>query len=286
MSAYRTLHFFQFGLTGLLVIIHSLAAQDRVFQKALTDEKEFKIKMDFGAGQITLKKSEDNSLYRLTTVKTKDDIEPKVRYEKSGTTAVLIISMEQNQSINIFDVGDQNWTLEITPQIPVLLKADLGACRGDLNFSELRMKDISMSTGASTVKVRFDQPNRERLRKFSIEAGISRLAFTGLGNANFDYLKFEGGVGSYRMDFSGNQYDNNRVDISVGVGKVLLELPVDVVTKITPEDNFLSSVNIEEEYFDRLTDGIYFTKKGKGHNPDLSISIEAGLGRVDVKVIP
>lgn len=271
---------------GIFLFVVTVSAQERVFHKDLSDEKELKVKIDFGSGKLRIKKAADDALYRLTAVETNDNIEPKVRYEKSGTAGALTVSIEQSKSVNIFNVGDQNWTLELTRQIPILLKADIGACNGDMDFTDLRIKDIYLSGGASTITLRFEKPNRERLRSLKIDAGISRLYLYGLGHANIESMKFQGGVGSYRLDFTGTQFDNNRVDISVGVGKAVLLIPEDAVTRIITQDNFLSSVNIDADYFESLANGMYLSKKRRDHNPDLTINIEAGLGKIDVIVIP
>ncbi|MBI2474511.1 MAG: hypothetical protein HYV68_02305 [Candidatus Taylorbacteria bacterium] len=75
------------------------------------------------------------------------------------------------------------------------------------------MKDFNLSAGASSVKLRFDEPNTSVIEDMSIEAGLSKFTGEGLGNANFNHFKFEGGVGSYTLDFSGKL--DHEVDVDV-----------------------------------------------------------------------
>jgi len=66
------------------------------------------------------------------------------------------------------------------------------------------VKDFDLSTGASSVRLAFNEPNKGSIDQMTIEAGLSKFRAMGLGNANFKSLHFEGGVGKYTLDFHGS----------------------------------------------------------------------------------
>jgi len=72
----------------------------------------------------------------------------------------------------------------------------------------------------SKVLVTFSQPNPIPLEVVRIQAGVGKLRMQGLGNANFQLLEFEGGIGTSVLDFSGDFHQNARLRFDVGIGKV------------------------------------------------------------------
>jgi hypothetical protein len=94
------------------------------------------------------------------------------------------------------------WELHFSPEIPLSLDVELSVGKGEFRMGGLQVKDFTLSTGASDVNISFDSPNVGTIENFNIESGLSRFRATKLGNANFKHLRFQGGVGSYLLDFS------------------------------------------------------------------------------------
>jgi ferredoxin len=97
-------------------------------------------------------------------------------------------------------------------------------------------------------------------------------------------MKFEGGVGSYILDFSGSLENEVEVDIKVGLGSITISIPDDIGVKIFYEESFISSIDfpkdIKEKEENKETHGmtnIAFERRGlvelssearKGKSPD------------------
>ena len=65
--------------------------------------------------------------------------------------------------------------LNVTKDIPVSFDLELGMGKADLNMTGLSVKDLNLSAGASSVLLRFDEPNKSTIEDMSIEAGLSKF---------------------------------------------------------------------------------------------------------------
>ena len=272
---------------GLLFLYTSLGwSQVKIYQEMMTDEKELKVKVSFAAGLIEMRKSDENVIYRLKADVPNNDVLPTVRYSKNGSTGYLAVSMDSDNSLDIFDVGDIKWVMEITSAVPVFLQADMGACKGRLDMTDIRLKDCNLMLGASTLHVLFDTPNRERIRKLSVDAGLSKLKMYGLRNANFEEMDFEGGVGAFILNFGGISKLHSKVFIELGVGKLSLEFPKFSNVKLKADNNIFTSFWIDKELFDSENGDLYTTKNYNNGLPGMNVQIDAGLGNIRVISVP
>ncbi len=274
-------------------VLPAILLAQTVHEFARGDEKELKIRLEYGAGKVFLGKSKSDKLARIVTKpddnrkdkNSDDEIEPRVEFESEGNSAFLNISMDSEGNINFFDAGNQEIHLDVTDKIPSSYKISMGACEGRLDFSNLRVRDLSMELGASSMEVFFNSQNRESINKFKVEAGVSKLDMIGLANANFQRFEFEGGVGQYVLDFSGNLSQNSRARITVGLGKVTIRIPKNLAVRIKAEDSFLSSFRIDEQYFQRRGEDTYYSPDYNSASHRMDMTIEAGLGKMRVEVI-
>lgn len=263
----------------------SLAAQSRVQEISRDDEKDLKVKLEYAAGKVSLGKISDDKLCRIAIREMNNELTPNVRYEKDGTSGYLAIDMNENESVGVFDIGDQKLEMEFTDKIPVSFNLEMGACEGKFDFSNLRVKDLSLSMGASSADILFNAKNKDRINKLKIEAGVSKLNIIGLSNANFDKMEFDGGVGSYMLDFSGNLSQYSKCNISLGLGKLTIRVPKNLNVKIRTEDSFLASIRISEEDFIRKSGGTYYSVNFDESEPFLDLFIETGMGNLKVQAI-
>ena len=146
----------------------------------------------------------------------------------------------------------------------------------------LKVKDLSIEAGASSVNLKFREPNKSTMEELAIEAGVSRFQADGLCNANFNHFKFEGGVGGYSLDFGGTLSRQVDVDISVGLGSLTISIPRNIGVKVEYEKNWFSTCDFDKDFTEQDSDiyysSNYFTTDGK-----MDMKIEAGLGSVRVK---
>jgi hypothetical protein len=196
--------------------------------------------------------------------------EPEVR-EENG---------EEKTTVKAFQQGP--WELQLSPDIPVSLDVELGIGKGEFRLGGLQVKDFTLSTGASDVVLSFDSPNVGTIENINIESGLSRFQARNLGNANFKHLRFQGGVGSYLLDFSGSLTSEVDVDLEVGLGVVTVVIPSNVGARIVYDETWMSSIDLDPD-FRTAGDNIYTTSNLGTAAGRMNLRVNSGVGSVKVR---
>jgi hypothetical protein len=248
------------------------------------DEKNLTVKIDYGGGTIVLEKNKsDNILDAEIEEENPDEID--IDYDKIGDKGELYLDSKSKLRHLDFDLDDNYCHLGFSDKIPISFEIDVGACKGEFDFTGLRINNLDIDLGASSTEINFKKPNPERISEINIDAGASKLKMEGLGNANFDRLSFDGGVGDYTLDFSGELRHKAYVDIDVGLGSLTVLLPENIGVRIRKEDSFLSSFSIDEAEFQEVESNVYESENFGKTEGELIFDIEIGLGSVKIEYI-
>lgn len=248
-------------------------------------EKHLTVKMDIGAGVIDLGRNRAGNILDAEVEYDPKDYKVSLDYSRSGDEGKLYLASESKHKDLDLDTEDNYWNLEFGDKIPISFEIDVGACEADFDFTGLLIDNLDMDLGASSVDVEFRKPNTERISEIRIDAGVSKLTVNGLGNANFNKLFFDGGVGDFTLDFSGDFKHKGEVEIDVGMGSLTIFVPKDAGVQIRSESSFLSSVSIDEDEFEEIEDDLYENDNFGKTEKELIFDIEVGLGSVKVEYI-
>ena len=101
---------------------------------------------------------------------------------------------------------------------------------------------LTISDGASKTSVTFNEPNPVKMERLEYHTGASEVNLIGLGNAHVKEIEFNGGAGSYKLDFSGELKNDMNVRISAGMSDLTLTIPSDAHAIITINGG-LSNIN-------------------------------------------
>jgi hypothetical protein len=247
-------------------------------------EKELSVKIDFGGGTIDLEKNKfDNILDAEIEEENPDEIH--IDYDKTGDKGELCLDSKSKLRHLDFDLDDNYWHLGFSDKIPISFEIDVGACKAEFDFTGLRIDNLDLDLGASSTEIIFREPNPERISRFKIDVGASKLKIKELGNANFDKLSFEGGVGDFTLDFSGELRHKAYVDIDVGLGSLTVLLPENIGVRIRKESSFLSSFSMDEDEFQEVKSNVYESENFGKTEGELIFNIEIGLGSVEIEYI-
>jgi hypothetical protein len=175
-----------------------------------------------------------------------------------------------------------DWNLTFCDAIPLSFDIELGVGKGEFDLSGLQVKDFTLSSGASEVTVNFDEENSSLIERMSIESGVSKFTGNNLGNANFRQFRFEGGVGSYYLDFGGNLNREADIDIEVGLGVLTLVVPPGLGARLSYDQNWISRLDCDKD-FRLVNEGEYETENYTNANGKLNIRVESGLGNVKIR---
>lgn len=181
------------------------------------------------------------------------------------------------------NLEDREWNLQFSGAVPMSYDLELGAGRGNFDFTGLKVEGLKLSTGASSVEFRMDEPNDVACDHVTIESGVSKFTGTNLANLNFRKLKFSGGVGSYKLDFGGTLQQSANVDVEVGLGAITLIIPHDTPARIISDESWFSSLDVDDVFERTRKKNVYETPDFGNSNKSLTIRVESGLGSVRVR---
>lgn len=234
------------------------------------DDGEARLKLSFGAGELTLSPGAEDALVSGTAVYTLPNFKPEI-VEDNGR-----IEIKQGE-FNTLNVGDfrNEWDLQLA-ETPMELEINAGAYQGSYEFGGLALSGLTIKDGASNVDLSFSEPNRTEMSVFRYETGASNVELAGLANANFSTLIFNGGAGDYTLDFSGELGQDATARIETGFGDLKLVIPESLDARVTVEGG---AINVNHSSGWGESNRTY-TQDGSG--PTLTIIVKMGAGNVTI----
>jgi hypothetical protein len=254
-----------------------------------TTEKELKVVLSSSFGSLYVSKGESEKILTADGAE-KDQSKMDIEYDIRNRVGYMDITLGETQgdherrkgSFKISHFNGGKWYLKFSNIIPISFDVELGVGNGDFDLSGLRVKDFTLSTGASDVSLSFDEPNKTFIDNLSIESGVSKFSGRNLGNANFKRFRFQGGVGAYTLDFAGNITTEVDVDIDVGLGALTIIIPPNVGARLFYEKSWVSRLDCDQD-FHSVSTNEYETENYNTADGKMNIRIDSGLGSIKVR---
>ncbi len=269
----------------------NLLSDDKRYQKEnpYSNERELKVNIESAFGKLVIGKCAAENVFSYDILRDPKLGDPtnQIKYTIVDKIGYLEIpgygsDMSKKKSFHIRSLESEKWIIDLTGRIPISLDIQLGAGKGNFDFTGLKLKDLDISTGASSVTIMFNKLNQQTIENINIETGVSRFKAYNLSNANFNKLKFSGGIGSYELDFSGELNKEVDVDIEIGLGSITILIPKYVGAKVYYEKNWISNVDLDKD-FDEEQNNEYETSNYSSARGKMNIQIEAGFGSVKIR---
>jgi len=256
-----------------------------------TTEKELKVNLSSAFGTVVIRKGESA---KVLLAESASDKGPGgfmgVEYAIRNRIGFLDLTLGEGRvekegkhtsfKLNNFDRG--KWFLKFSEAIPISFDVELGVGKGDFNLTGLDVKDFTLSTGASDVSLAFDDENPGQIENLSIESGVSKFDARNLANANFRNLHFQGGMGSYTLDFGGTLRNEVDVDIEVGFGLVTIIIPNEIGARVIYEDSWVSKLDCDED-FQNAGENEYISSNYHRTAGRMNININSGFGSIKIR---
>ncbi len=241
-----------------------------------SDETRLDVEVRYGAGRLAIEPGVRGELYRVGIRYDSEVFDPLTEYRR-GRLQVGVEGSGRSIRVRNQQAGDMK--LSLTPDVPLDIGLKFGAVEADIELGGLRVSRIKIETGASDSRMRFSQPNPIECRSLELSMGAAAFRAIGLGNANCDRIKAEGGVGDMNLDFSGEWPRDLTADITMALGSVTLVVPEDIGV-IVRRSTFLTSFS-----------GTDFDRRGRDHysaNWDraarkLTVELQGAFGSVNVR---
>jgi hypothetical protein len=144
------------------------------------------------------------------------------------------VAIKQGTTKGLDGVGTDvvnDWKLKLGAA-PIRLAVTAGAYEGTYELGGLALQKLSIKDGAAKTHVNFASANLSQLETFSYDTGASTVTLSGLADANFKKLEFNGGAGSFTFDFSGDLRTSGSVTIDSGASKVHIIVPSGTAARV------------------------------------------------------
>ncbi len=246
----------------------------------LGEVNSLKVSIKFGAGKLDLISGQED-VFEGSFQYVKSILKPNIRYEILGETGILTLSQSIKKDLNLSFPQKNLWNLKLPSSVPLQLYINTATYSGDIDLTNLQIENFYLNSGASQTNIVFNQPNLIDLKNINIKTGASTIKILGLANANFNEMNFTGGAGSYTFDFSGNLTKKSKVNINVGVAKIILKIPSNMGAKIIFRNFPASKLDIRG--FIKINDQTYISQEYGKSTAELDIEIKGGL--LDVEVV-
>lgn len=221
---------------GLLLLgasrLPAQAWQTFSVERARLPETSLSVVVRHNLGQFNIRPARDSVRYRASLRYDARAVEPIYRYAAdSGTLRIGTRERSGGKSGNGRGAADLDLTLGGSGPLAIDVRA--GAAESVLDLSGLPITSLSVSSGASDTRVRFDQPNPVRMRSLTLSTGAASIVAERLGNANAEEIVVRSAVGEIELDFSGSWQHDTELRAEVTLGVLTIRVPADVGVHVT-----------------------------------------------------
>ena len=197
------------------------------------------------------------------------------------TTAGNRVTIEQvhNGVTNFGRDARNQWDLKLSDATPLDLTIEAGAYNGSYDLGGLRLRGLSVSQGAAETTYDFSKPNPEAMERLTFSTGASTATLRNLANANAANLSFDGGAGSYILDFGGRLVRSANVEIAGGASTYTIRIPSGTPARITFKGG-MATINADgfTQHGQQYVNG-----SGDKSQPHLEIVAEVGVGTLNLE---
>lgn len=252
-------------------------------------ETRAQLHISAGIERVVVAKADSGTLAQLdASFDSDDDLSAQFRAHASGSTAIVDVDLSEadddagaSRSPRHPPLPESNcWIVGLTGDVPATIDASTSIGSALFDLSGLKIEDFHLETGASSVVLKFNQPNPVAMHELKVETGVGKFRAEGLGNANAASIYIEGGLGHSELDFSGALPASTKAKVEVGVGSVHITVPAGVGVTLHCEDSWVSSVSALG--FTQTHDGEYRTENADVAPQKLDLTVEVGMGKVRI----
>lgn len=203
---------------------------------------------------------------------------------KRGTFEFESELIDKRNSIDI-KARDNHWEFSYAPEVDCRFDIEIGAAKAELDFGDLTVSDLRLDIGAADANIDFSSPNRTTLRDLKVDAGACDLEMRNLGNSKFEFLTFDGGLGSFTLDFTGDFNFEAEANIDVGMGSIDIIIPKGIGVRLEAEEHWFNSIDFPKRNFTKAKgqDDVWESDNFKTATGRLTIVLDVGMGSADIE---
>lgn len=280
-------------LLAALAALPALAAFTERYYFEVPHERETTLdaRFDLALGHVEIGKAEPGYLFQAEVALEDEEMVPGLDYRREGHTGHLTLGFESGSkgerglTVRGFRVPEENeWLLFFSDAVPLRLAFELGMADAELDLTGLQVERLAVESGMASTRLAFDTPNPVVMEELRVDAGMARFHGERLGNARFERFHFEGGAGSFDLDFSGAApLPGARADLNIGMATLRVALPEGVPVVLHTPESWLARVEVPNGYVKRGK-GLWHSEHVRANASDaFVVNIEAGMGKVALR---
>lgn len=187
--------------------------------------------------------------------------------------------------LNVYSFGKvvNDWDVKVTDKLPlqVELKADASDIKMDM--SRMLISNMDAVLNASSARIYSDEPNKESLKRFSLEADASTVNIYGAGNLGFETLDIEADASKLLIDLTGENERDGEVKIKSNASTVRIKLPENVDISIIIDNSEISSVNISNNKILKQSEKKYLSNNYGNAERALKIYVDMNVSTLTIE---
>ncbi len=275
------------ALVPLLLIPAASVAQepdwtDLQFRRQADGIRSLDVDVTYAAGRLEVDRAATGLLYDVDLRYDAGRLRPDRSWDAKGPSGRLSVRLvpadDDDTDWKLGDTEAGRLRLGLPTEAATDLTVEVGAAEARVRLGGVPLTGLTYRTGASESEISFDEPNPERMEEMELAAGAAEFTATGLGNARFDRLRFEGAVGDVTLDFRGSWTADAEAEISVGLGALKLVLPRGIGVEIEKKGLLagFDPAGMEK------ADDVWRTSNWNESRHRLRIRLRAAFGRIAV----
>lgn len=284
-------------LTTLVILVPVLLiaiSEKHFFEVEHDNETELYASLDIALGKVTIGRADPGYLFQAEVTLENERLIPDFDYDVSGREGRLNVDLttgkDNDDSVSLPDldsVTKSHWNLFFGDEVPINLRLELAGTASKLDFTGIPLRTLRIELEASQGSIVINEPNPIEMDYLRIESGASELTVAGLVNTRAQLMHFEGGMGKFVLDFTGDsELLLGRVaDIEVGMASLKILLPESGAIILEIPDSWFCSVKVPDDYVQQDED-VYYSPDYEPGEEVFRIMVEAAIGQVEFATAP
>jgi hypothetical protein len=222
-------------------------------------------------------KSTDDKLAEVRFLYSSESLKPDFTAKEDE------INIRNRLDVYSFGKVINDWDVKITDKLPleVELKADASDIKMDMSHMLISSMDAVLN--ASSARIYSDEPNKESLKKFSLEADASSVNIYEAGNLGFEIFDIEADASKLLIDLTGENERDGEVKIRSNASTVRLKLPENVDISIVIDNSEISSVNISNNKMLKQSEKEYLSSNYGNAERTLKIYVDMNVSTLTIE---
>lgn len=267
-------------LAGALILVLPAGGAEAQEWKTTTamrqygGEKSMAVDVEYAAGRLRLEPAAQDVLYRARLRYDAKVFEPRIQYAAGKLDVSIGSGRVRGRNMKGGDLS-----LQLSDRTPMELELSFGAAEAQLELGGLRLRDLTVETGASATTLHVSRANPEVCETVEIDVGAARFEAQGLGNLNARKMEVNGGVGEVVLDFGGEWRGDLDLKVSMGLGSLTLRVPRGLGVQVQKE-GLLSG--FDSQGLIKRGD-VYYSENHEQAQHHLAVRIDAAFGSIKVE---